>query len=101
MPETVDPNSPLELEMRGPESSGRISIEMTRTLAALHPLDPHTAGLGGFGRSEGFLNRQPRLWRTQMGAFRPRTPAEPPDGFGSNLGPAHLELTAMTQPART
>jgi aminoglycoside phosphotransferase (APT) family kinase protein len=38
---------------------------LVEVLAALHAVDITTAGLGGFGRPEGFLARQVALWRRQ------------------------------------
>lgn len=38
------------------------------TLATLHTVDPIAVGLGDFGRPEGFLGRQVRLWKKQMDA---------------------------------
>lgn len=35
---------------------------MNATLAALHDLDPHALGLGGFGRPGGYFARQTRRW---------------------------------------
>ncbi len=39
--------------------------EMIRVLAALHAVDYEAAGLGGFGRPEGYLERQARRWLRQ------------------------------------
>jgi aminoglycoside phosphotransferase (APT) family kinase protein len=42
------------------------------TLSELHAVDPHAVGLGGFGRPEGFMERQVRRWRGQWDASRTR-----------------------------
>ena len=42
-----------------------IGLELARTLARLHELDPASVGLGDFGRPDGFLERQLRRWATQ------------------------------------
>ncbi|MCG2623110.1 phosphotransferase family protein [Arthrobacter sp. I2-34] len=45
-----------------------ISIELVRTLAKLHRVDPGRVGLADFGRPEGFLGRQVKRWKTQLDA---------------------------------
>ncbi|GAA1948871.1 phosphotransferase family protein [Nocardioides panacihumi] len=57
-----------ELEPLGAERTRRISEALVDTLAALHAVDPVTVGLADFGRPEGFLGRQVRLWKKQMDA---------------------------------
>ncbi|WP_034092067.1 phosphotransferase family protein [Streptacidiphilus albus] len=42
------------------------------TLAELHAVDPDAVGLAGFGRPEGFMERQVRRWRRQWDASRTR-----------------------------
>jgi aminoglycoside phosphotransferase (APT) family kinase protein len=42
------------------------------TLADLHALDPDAIGLAGFGRPEGFNERQVRRWKKQLDASRSR-----------------------------
>lgn len=42
------------------------------TLAALHRIDPAAVGLAGFGRPEGYLERQLRRWSAQLEASRSR-----------------------------
>ncbi|MFJ1790190.1 phosphotransferase family protein [Kitasatospora griseola] len=46
--------------------------QLVDTLVALHTLDPVTVGLAGFGRPEGFLERQLRRWGKQLDASRSR-----------------------------
>jgi aminoglycoside phosphotransferase (APT) family kinase protein len=47
-----------------------VSLDLVRTLARLHDLDPATVGLADFGRPEGFLERQLRRWATQYDGNR-------------------------------
>ncbi|WP_067650672.1 phosphotransferase family protein [Nocardia harenae] len=61
-----------ELEPLGAERTGAIAGSLVRTLAELHEVDPAGVGLGDFGRPEGFLARQIRLWRRQLEASRTR-----------------------------
>jgi aminoglycoside phosphotransferase (APT) family kinase protein len=46
--------------------------ELVRVLGALHAVDVSAAGLDGFGKPQGFLNRQVALWRRQWDNFRTR-----------------------------
>jgi aminoglycoside phosphotransferase (APT) family kinase protein len=43
-------------------------VQLISVLAALHNLDPNSVGLAGFGRPEGFMQRQVRRWTTQLGS---------------------------------
>lgn len=61
-----------ELEVLGPQRTRKISERLVDTLVRLHEVDPHTVGLDGFGRPEGFLGRQVRRWRKQLDASRTR-----------------------------
>ncbi|MGW1082357.1 phosphotransferase family protein [Kitasatospora sp. NPDC002522] len=49
-----------------------LGLRLTDTLVALHALDPDAVGLAGFGRPEGFLERQLRRWGKQLDASRSR-----------------------------
>lgn len=49
-----------------------ICERMVDTLATLHAVDPHTAGLGDVERANGFLVRQVKRWKTQLDASRSR-----------------------------
>ncbi|MFD7642710.1 phosphotransferase family protein [Kitasatospora sp. NPDC059795] len=49
-----------------------LGVRLVDTLAALHALDPAAVGLSGFGRPEGFLERQLRRWGKQLDASRSR-----------------------------
>ncbi len=54
-------------------AAGRALAEaLADTLAALHAVDPAQVGLDGFGRPEGFLERQIRRWRAQLAASTSR-----------------------------
>jgi aminoglycoside phosphotransferase (APT) family kinase protein len=54
----------------------RVSTALVEVLVALHAVDPHTVGLGDFGRPEGFLARQVRRWVTQWEQARAGAPAD-------------------------
>ncbi|MGW4804684.1 phosphotransferase family protein [Kitasatospora sp. NPDC004272] len=49
-----------------------LGLRLVDTLVALHALDPDAVGLVGFGRPEGFLERQLRRWGKQLDASRSR-----------------------------
>ncbi|MFF8772349.1 phosphotransferase family protein [Kitasatospora sp. NPDC015120] len=49
-----------------------IGEALVDTLAALHRIDPAAVGLAGFGRPEGYLERQLRRWSAQLDASRSR-----------------------------
>ncbi|RBM01942.1 acyl-CoA dehydrogenase [Glutamicibacter soli] len=55
-----------ELEPLGARRAREISIELVRTLVKLHQVDFEAVGLGGFGRPQGYLERQVKRWKTQM-----------------------------------
>jgi len=61
-----------ELAVFGPERTRAISTGLVDTLVALHQVDPAAAGLGDFGRPEGFLARQVERWKKQLAASRCR-----------------------------
>lgn len=46
--------------------------ELARVLARLHEVDPASVGLAGFGRPEGFLERQVGRWTRQLEQSRSR-----------------------------
>jgi aminoglycoside phosphotransferase (APT) family kinase protein len=48
------------------------SLALVDTLAALHAVDYEAAGLGGFGRPKGFMERQVRRWHEQLARGRAR-----------------------------
>ncbi|QSE80157.1 phosphotransferase family protein [Rhodococcus koreensis] len=57
-----------ELRPLGAARTRAISVELVRTLAKLHRVEPRDVGLTDFGRPEGFLGRQVKRWKTQLDA---------------------------------
>lgn len=57
----IDDSFPPGIEPT-PQLCRGISRTVADTLAELHAVDPHEAGLGDLGRPEGFLERQVRGW---------------------------------------
>ncbi|MBQ0866245.1 phosphotransferase family protein [Streptomyces smyrnaeus] len=64
---TADQLAPL-----GAERTREVVLALPETLVALHAVDPEAVGLTGFGRPEGFLERQLRRWNKQLEASRSR-----------------------------
>ncbi|MGB9013655.1 MAG: phosphotransferase family protein [Aeromicrobium sp.] len=62
-----------ELELLGTERTRAISENLVDTLGRLHAVDPAAAGLGDFGRPDGYLERQVGRWRKQLESSRSRT----------------------------
>jgi len=75
-----------QLEPLGPERTAAIADRLVDVLARLHAVDPAAVGLAGFGRPEGFLERQVRRWGRQLEGSRTR---EHPDA-----DELHRRLTA-------
>jgi aminoglycoside phosphotransferase (APT) family kinase protein len=48
-----------------PEARRRMGQALMQTLARLHAVDPEAVGLGDFGRSHGYLERQVTRWAKQ------------------------------------
>ncbi|MEU8745575.1 phosphotransferase family protein [Streptomyces parvulus] len=61
-----------QLAPLGPERTRAAVLNLVDTLVELHAVDPAVAGLGDFGRPEGFLDRQLRRWAKQLDASRNR-----------------------------
>ncbi len=61
-----------QLAPLGPERTAQLGERVVDVLAALHALDPAAVGLQGFGRPEGFLERQVRRWGRQLEGSRSR-----------------------------
>jgi aminoglycoside phosphotransferase (APT) family kinase protein len=61
------------LEALGPAAVHGLILALVDTLADLHALDPDAIGLAGFGRPEGYNERQVRRWKKQLDASRSRT----------------------------
>jgi aminoglycoside phosphotransferase (APT) family kinase protein len=53
-----------------PEQRRAVGEGLVEVLAALHEVRPDEVGLAGFGRPEGYLDRQVRRWLTQWDATR-------------------------------
>jgi aminoglycoside phosphotransferase (APT) family kinase protein len=56
----------------GPARAHALAMSLVDVLADLHSVDPAAVGLAGFGRPDGYLERQVRRWRTQLDASRSR-----------------------------
>lgn len=61
-----------QLAPLGPDRTRSAVLALVDTLVDLHALDPEAAGLGDFGRPDGFLDRQLRRWGKQLAASRGR-----------------------------
>ncbi|MFJ6562339.1 phosphotransferase family protein [Streptomyces sp. NPDC091412] len=64
---TADQLAPL-----GEERTRNAVLSLVDTLVELHAVNPAEVGLEGFGRPEGFLERQLRRWGKQLAASRNR-----------------------------
>ncbi|MDQ0388690.1 aminoglycoside phosphotransferase (APT) family kinase protein [Streptomyces sp. DSM 42143] len=61
-----------QLAPLGPERTRAAVLNLVDTLVGLHAVDPAEAGLGDFGRPDGFLDRQLRRWAKQLDGSRNR-----------------------------
>ncbi|MFJ1652509.1 phosphotransferase family protein [Streptomyces sp. NPDC088337] len=61
-----------QLAPLGEERTRDAVLSLVDTLVELHAVDPAEVGLAGFGRPEGFLDRQLRRWGKQLAASRDR-----------------------------
>ncbi|MFD3516582.1 phosphotransferase family protein [Streptomyces sp. NPDC058657] len=61
-----------ELAALGADRTRAAVLGLVDTLVELHAVDPVAAGLGDFGRPDGFLERQLRRWGKQLDASRNR-----------------------------
>jgi aminoglycoside phosphotransferase (APT) family kinase protein len=59
--------------VKTPELRRKVSEQMVEVLAALQKVDWRSAGLEGFGRSEGYLERQLKRWSDQLERTIPHT----------------------------
>ncbi|SEO99216.1 phosphotransferase family protein [Amycolatopsis saalfeldensis] len=64
--------SDKQLAELGPARTRAIADALVDTLVDLHAVDPAAAGLGDFGRPDGFLERQLRRWKKQLDGSRSR-----------------------------
>ena len=55
-----------------PEQAGQLCEQLVRTLAAIHTVDVDAIGLAGFGRPDGYLERQLRRWQQQWDRSKTR-----------------------------
>jgi aminoglycoside phosphotransferase (APT) family kinase protein len=55
-----------------PSQLRELSLDLARTLAHLHSIEPESVGLGDFGRPDGFLVRQVERWGKQYDGSRNR-----------------------------
>lgn len=55
-----------------PEDRRALALDLVDVLAELHRVEPAAAGLEGFGRPVGFMERQVRRWTRQLDASRTR-----------------------------
>lgn len=60
----------------GPEEQRECGFELIARLCELHAVDPSAVGLEGFGRAEGYLERQVRRWLDQWERVRTRDSAD-------------------------
>jgi aminoglycoside phosphotransferase (APT) family kinase protein len=60
------------LAVLGAEEVRRRVLSLVDTLADLHAVDPDAVGLAGFGRPDGFNERQVRRWTKQLAGSRSR-----------------------------
>jgi aminoglycoside phosphotransferase (APT) family kinase protein len=58
--------------MSEPATRHAVGLALIDTLADLHTVDWHAIGLEGFGKPEGYLERQVRRWSTQLEGARNR-----------------------------
>lgn len=61
-----------EIAPLGAAAIRQVAEALITTLGDLHSVVPEEVGLDGFGRPEGFLERQVRRWRKQLDASRNR-----------------------------
>jgi aminoglycoside phosphotransferase (APT) family kinase protein len=86
--------SPDEARALAPGEARALALTLVRTLARLHACDPDALGLAGFGRPDGFMERQVRRWQDQLQHSRPR-PLPELDELGRRLS-ASIPATSRT-----
>lgn len=64
------------------EAQHAMGLSMVEGLAALHALDPLAIGLQGFGKVEGFLERQVGRWMSQLDSYAEMPGWEGPAALG-------------------
>ncbi|MFF4602239.1 phosphotransferase family protein [Streptomyces sp. NPDC001339] len=70
--EGVPYRTTAQLAQLGAERTRAVVLSLVDTLVELHAVDPEAAGLGDFGRPDGFLERQLRRWAKQLASSRSR-----------------------------
>ncbi|MCW2829641.1 MAG: acyl-CoA dehydrogenase [Aeromicrobium sp.] len=65
-------NRAEQLAVVGPERTRLIGERLVDTLVTLHAVDYDAAGLGEFGRPQGYMGRQVARWKKQLEASRSR-----------------------------
>jgi aminoglycoside phosphotransferase (APT) family kinase protein len=73
-----------------------IGIGFVDVLASLHQVDPQSVGLSGYGRPDGYMERQVRRWTSQWEASRQD---EEPDGPALDRLAARLRESLPPSPA--
>ena len=63
------PSGLPDLHAGDPDIRYRMGMSLMDGLAKLHAVDPFAAGLEGFGRPEGYLERQVGRWKAQLGDY--------------------------------
>jgi aminoglycoside phosphotransferase (APT) family kinase protein len=64
--------SEFPAEFRNVEATRELSFALADALARIHRVDWRAQGLEGFGRPEGFLDRQVERWLGQLAQYRTR-----------------------------
>ncbi len=77
-----------------PAEKTALTDALVDTLAALHAVDPAAVGLGDYGRPEGFVARQVRVWSRQWAASKTH------DVAAMEELAARLEAHPWAEPAR-
>jgi len=62
--------STADLDSLGDDEVVRCTEELVRVIAALHDVDYEAVGLSGFGRPDGYVTRQVKLWAGQWGRVK-------------------------------
>lgn len=84
-----------QLAELGSEEADAVADGLVDALVKLHRVVPERVGLGDFGRPEGFLERQVRRWRKQLGSSRSRD-IQPLEELGERLAATFPETRKNT-----
>lgn len=66
------PSDPLPAQLQGPAARHQIGLQLVDALAELATVDWTTVGLDGFGKPDGFLERQIDRWIWQLDSYKMR-----------------------------